>query len=96
MKKTLSAVLAVMLLSLVALGTLTSCSLFGSKYEFTDLGTSYEFSGVGESTDSEIVVPEKYKGKPVTSIGKQAFYRSLWEDFYSDTEYPEITAIVTR
>lgn len=95
MKKTLSAVLAVMLLSLVALGTLTSCSiLFGSKYEFTDLGTSYEFAGLGESTDSEIVVPEKYKGKPVTSIGKQAFYRSLWDDFYSDTEYPEITSIV--
>ena len=94
MKKTLSAVLAVMLLSLVALGTLTSCSLFGSKYEFTDLGASYEFSSVGESTDSEIVVPEKYKGKPVTSIGKKAFYRSLLGDFFSDTEYPEITAIV--
>lgn len=94
MKKTLSALLAVLLLSLVALGTLTSCSLLGSKYEFKDLGTSYEFAGLGESTDTEIVVPEKYKGKPVTSIGKQAFYRSIWDDFYSDTEYPEITSIV--
>lgn len=94
MKKTLSAFLAVALLSIVALGTLTSCSLlFGSKFEFVDLGDSYEFAGLGESTDSEIVVPAKYKGKPVTSIGKQAFYRSLMDQFYSDVEYPTITSI---
>ena len=94
MKKTLSALLAVALLSIVALGTLTSCSLlFGSKYEFVDLGDSYEFAGLGESTDSEIVVPSKYKGKPVTSIGKQAFYRSIWDQFNSDVEYPTITSI---
>lgn len=84
-----------MLLSLVVIGTLSSCSiLMPSKFEWKDLGDSYEFAGLGESTESEIVVPEKYKGKPVTSIGDQAFYRSLWDSFNSEVEYPEITSVV--
>ena len=95
MKKSLSLLLSVVCLSLIVIGSLTSCDLFAnSKFVFTDLGDSYEFTDIGESTATEIVVPSKYKGKPVTSIGKRAFYRSLWEDFYSDVEYPEITSIV--
>lgn len=93
MKKSLSLILSVVCLSLIVIGSLTSCDLFGSKYVFTDLGDSYEFSGLGESTDTEISVPAKYKGKPVTAIGKQAFYRSIYDSFYSGVDYPEITAV---
>ena len=94
MKRTLSAIIAVVLLSLLVIGTLSSCSiLMPSKFVWKDLGDSYEFAGLGESTDSEIVVPAKYKGKPVTSIGNSAFYRSLLAGFYSGVDYPTITSI---
>ncbi len=36
-------------------------------------GTSYSVAGIGDNTDSYVVIPEKHKGLPVTSIEAQAF-----------------------
>ena len=36
-------------------------------------GTYYELSGIGSCTDTDIVIPETYKGLPVVSIKKDAF-----------------------
>ncbi len=36
-------------------------------------GTEYEVTGKGIAT-GDIVIPERYRGKPVTSIGKKAFF----------------------
>ena len=41
---------------------------------FTDNGDgTYRVSGIGTCTDTEVVVPAMYEGKPVTSIGSYAF-----------------------
>lgn len=34
---------------------------------------TYEISGIGTCPDTDIVIPSEYNGKPVTSIGKDAF-----------------------
>ena len=48
---------------------------FKSELEYTlsDDGTYYTVSGIGSITGTEIVIPENYKGKPVTAIGDAAF-----------------------
>ena len=40
---------------------------------FSDNGDSYSVSGIGTCTDTDIVIPAMYNGKPVTSIGVQVF-----------------------
>lgn len=39
----------------------------------TSDGTSYYVSSVEKISDSEVIIPSKYNGKPVTSIGREAF-----------------------
>ena len=38
-------------------------------------GESYTLAGIGSCTDTAIVVPALYEGKPVTAVGAQAFYK---------------------
>lgn len=40
---------------------------------FTKFGDSYEVDGIGSAMGSEILIPSKYNGLPVTSIGWRAF-----------------------
>ena len=44
----------------------------GLAYILKDDGT-YEVSGIGTCQDTNLVIPNEYDGKPVTSIGNQAF-----------------------
>lgn len=46
---------------------------YGVEYTLTDDGNSYEVTGFSFKSDVEIVIQSKYKGKPVTSIGNEAF-----------------------
>lgn len=36
-------------------------------------GNEYTVTGIGSCKDTHIIIPETYKGKPVTAIGKKAF-----------------------
>ena len=45
----------------------------GLKYAIINNTPYYEVTGIGECTDTDIVIPAKYKGLPVTSIAAEAF-----------------------
>ena len=45
----------------------------GLVYKLNDDGESYTVLGLGECTDTNIIIPATYEGKPVTTIGNQAF-----------------------
>ena len=47
----------------------------GLIYILNEDGESYMVSGVGSCTDTELVIPATYNGKPVTTIGEGAFER---------------------
>ena len=53
----------------------TECGIHASTEGliYTDMGNYAEVSGIGDVTDREIVIAEEYNGKPVTSIGYEAF-----------------------
>ncbi|MBQ8659097.1 MAG: leucine-rich repeat domain-containing protein [Clostridia bacterium] len=45
----------------------------GLEYALNDEGTSYSLIEIGECKDTDIVIPAKFNGLPVTSIGNYAF-----------------------
>jgi len=45
----------------------------GLEYILNDDGESYSVTGIGTATDTALVIPAEYNGKPVTSIGYRAF-----------------------
>ena len=51
----------------------------GLEYSLNEDGKSYSVTGIGSCTDTDVVIPMKYLGLPVTSIGDYAFsgYSSL-------------------
>ena len=50
----------------------------GLAYTLINNDTEYEVSGIGTATDIEVFIPSAHKGLPVTSIGEDAFYGSVW------------------
>ena len=75
--KKLTFVLAVLLL-VSSVFTFTSCNSDDSKLLFQEYAAQgmdgYMVTGRGECTDTDIVVPATYKGKPVLGIAEKAFY----------------------
>ena len=49
----------------------------GLEYTLSDDGTYYIVSGLGSCRDENIIIPESYNEKPITSIGKEAFRRKF-------------------
>ena len=45
----------------------------GLAFTLSDDGAYYTVSGIGSCTDAEVKIPPKYKGLPVTEIGRLAF-----------------------
>lgn len=68
--KKLNLIFAVALMSILLL-CLTSCG--EPKFEYEEYSNGYKISGRGDVSDTELVIPEKYKGKPVLGIGDEAF-----------------------
>ncbi len=46
----------------------------GLEYSLAENGMAYTLSGIGKAKDTDIIVPDMYKGKPVTKVGRAAFY----------------------
>ena len=46
----------------------------GLAYALVNGGTAYEVYGIGAATDTDIILPTTYEGKPVIGIGDDAFY----------------------
>lgn len=60
---------------------------------FTAIEGGYEVSGIEDSRIKDIVIPENYDGKPVISIGEEAFFNSAITSVYlPDT----VTAVKDR
>lgn len=45
----------------------------GLAYTLNSDGVSYSVTGIGTCTDTDVIIPSKYEGLPVTSIGVSAF-----------------------
>ncbi len=78
MKKTFWSIGLVLALCFLAVCALSSCSLGedGTKelrYTYLEESDSYEVSGIRDDELKKVVIPSKYDGKPVTSIGNGAF-----------------------
>lgn len=52
----------------------------GLAFELNDDGESYKVTGIGTATDTKIVIPSTYGGKPVTAIAEFAFYPNSEDD----------------
>lgn len=51
----------------------TPWASIGLKFDFDNIGSSYVCSGIGECIDSDVIIPKKYSGRPITSIQDSAF-----------------------
>lgn len=80
MKKNFFTRLITTLLGVVLMFSVVACSnadktdgTKGLKYRINSDGESYSVIGIGDATVSDIVIPTKHDGKPVTHIGGDAF-----------------------
>jgi len=48
----------------------------GLAYALSSDGTYYIVTGIGNCTDTELIIPNKYRGKPVQEISANAFYQN--------------------
>lgn len=61
----------------------------GLEFTLNDYGESYSVTGIGTCTDSDIVIPSEYDGKPVTNISNLAFAE------YDNEELQPLPAVIT-
>ncbi len=62
----------------------------GLLYALNSDGTNYSVKGIGTATDTEIIIPASYNGKPVTSISN----RALWYGKFTSVTIPSsVTSI---
>lgn len=54
-------------------GTMIGYYSTGLAYKLDDEGTYYTVTGIGTCTDTELVIPNRYDGRPVRNIGSLAF-----------------------
>ena len=57
----------------------------GLEFTLNEDGKSYSVTGMGTCTDTEIIIPSTYEGKPVTAIGEMAFFGDDMDDLNAST-----------
>lgn len=75
--------LTLVLIVVLASVSLTSCGngSKGLEFELNEDKASYTVVGQGTCTDTELVIPQKYEGLPVTAIADNAF--KMWRELTS-------------
>ncbi len=63
----------------------------GLEYTLNYDGESYSVSGRGSCQDAHIVIPATHDGKPVTTIGKEAFTTNSRGEYHGDKLLTEVT-----
>ncbi len=74
MKKIIAIILTVTALCVMLSACGKAKPTEGLEYELSADGTEYAVIGLGTAIETDIVIPNTYEGKPVTSIGSQAFF----------------------
>ena len=64
----------------------------GLEYSYDSSDDVYSVSGIGSATDTDIVIPYGYEGKPVTAIDNSAFYSKPIESIYIPASITHISA----
>ncbi|MBR2971287.1 MAG: leucine-rich repeat protein [Clostridia bacterium] len=87
-KRLLFAIITVLFVGVISATLLTACEdnadyTEGLKFTINEDRASYSVAGIGDATDTDIVIPSVYNGKPVTEIALSAF-----------SERTEITSVV--
>ena len=99
-------ILSVLLVLALIFGacSMTACELFdswfnkdapptpseGLEFKLSSDGAEYAVVGIGNCGDLDIVIPDTYKGKPVTAIGVSAFYEEDIKSVYIPSSVEEI------
>lgn len=65
----------------------------GLEFTLNDDGKSYSLTGVGTCTDTDVVIPSTYNGKPVTNIAEDAF---VWNDTIISIVIPDSVTSIER
>jgi len=60
-------------LAIMKILPVTPDSDIGLEYEYDESLGGYVVTGIGSCTDTEVVIPSEYSGKPVVAIGDRAF-----------------------
>ena len=94
MKKLILILLTVALAVTLAF-TLTSCGGPSMEFVLSEDGTYYVVDQIRfKKADTEVVIPEEYKGLPVKAIGENAFIAELEESFITKLTVPGSVTIM--
>ena len=73
MRKGILKIFTCLFLLIFGLGVFAACDTSAPSLEYRLDGKTYTVVGIGTYEDGELIIPETYKGKPVTAIGAEAF-----------------------
>ncbi len=74
MRKGFLKIFACLFLAVFGLGVFAACDQDDApSLEYEKVNNTYKVVGIGTYEEGELIIPETYKGKPVTTIGAEAF-----------------------
>ena len=73
MRKGFLKIITCLFLLVFGLGLFAACDDGAPSLEYEKVNGTYKVVGIGTYEDGELIIPETYKGKPVTAIGEEAF-----------------------
>ena len=73
MRKGFLKIITCLFLLVFGLGVFAACDDGAPSLEYEKVNGTYKVVGIGTYEEGELIIPETYKGKPVTAIGAEAF-----------------------